>query len=291
MLNVDEFESVFRAADKKSYKRGRPRVDRVLVLTDLAPEALPEYAAAVKELLGPLADREAADDSPLEWLVRGDADWSEVDGVLALIDELSPDLIVTYRNLKSTAWKYSYSLGVYLSAMHRAVPQPVVITPHPRAFPQLAWRHCKTDSVMVINDSLTGDDALVDWGVTLTRPGGRLHLCHMEHDETFARYIEAISKIPEINTDVAREVILEHLMKEPREYIDTVEQCLADHAIDLQVVSHVTMGHRVADYQRIVHAEEVDIIVMPTLEEDRLALHGVSYSLAVELVNTPILMV
>lgn len=291
MLNVDEFESVFRAADKKSYKRARPNVDTVLVLTDLSGDEHDAYVQAVEELLEPLALREALEDKKLIWETRGAGEWQEVDGVLALVAELKPDLIVTYRNLNSSAWKYCYSLGVYLSALHRAVEQPVVITPHPKSFPDMAWRSCRTDSVMVINDSLTGDDGLVNWGVALTRPAGKLHLCHMEHDEIFARYIDAISKIPEIDTDTARETIREYLLKEPTEYIETVRACLAEHKIDLEVVPHVTMGHRVVDYRGIVEAEEVDIVVVPTLEEDRIALHGVAYSLAVEMVSTPLLMV
>ena len=35
----------------------------------------------------------------------------------------------------------------------------------------------------------------------------------------------------------------------------------------------------------------MDLVVFPALEEDRIALHGAAYSLAVELVNTPLLMV
>ena len=38
-------------------------------------------------------------------------------------------------------------------------------------------------------------------------------------------------------------------------------------------------------------ALHVDVLVFPSLEEDRLALHGIAYSLAVELVTTPLLMI
>jgi nucleotide-binding universal stress UspA family protein len=153
------------------------------------------------------------------------------------------------------------------------------------------WQHSRTDSVMAINDSLVGDDLLVSWAAKVTRPGGKLHLTHMEHDEIFERYMTAIGKIPELDTETARETLLHQLIREPKEWIATARAVLAAAGERLEVVEHVLRGHRVADYRAIIESEEVDLVVFPTLEEDRIALHGVAYSLAVELVQTPLLMV
>ncbi len=284
MPNIDEFESAFRAADKVSYRYVPPTVRRVLAIGDLAGTELEDWVDAGRRLL-------AALDPTVEWVVRGANSWTGVEGVLRLVEESAPDLVVSYRNLNSDAWRWAYSLGVYLNALTRGTTIPVLVTPNPRAYPAMSWQHSRTDSVMVVNDSLTGDDALVSWGASITRAGGRLHLTHMEHDEIFARYMNAISKIPEIDTETAHQTLMAHLLKEPTEYIESAAAALAEAGLEIEVLKHVQQGHRVRDYRALVEEYEVDVLVFPTLEEDHLALHGVAYSLAVELISTPLLMV
>ena len=288
MLNVDEFESVFRAADKKSFLYAPPSVGRVLLLSDLEGAAMDEYADACRRLLEPVGDAELTE---VQWDLRGPGSWSGVEGVLRLVEEGQYDAVVTYRNLNSDAWQWAYSLGVYLNALTRGTTLPVFVTPNPRAYPSMEWQHSRTDSVMAINDSLVGDDLLVSWAARATRAGGVLHLTHMEHDAIFDRYITAISKIPQIDTDTARETLLQQLLREPREWIATARAALLAAGEELTVEEHVLQGHRVADYRAIIEAHAIDLVVFPTLEEDRIALHGVAYSLAVELVQTPLLMV
>ena len=286
MLNVDEFESVFRAADKKAFAHAPPRLERLLVVADVAGDVLEGYVGAVRQLLEPLTSSRQ-----VEWLVHGGGTWSGVEGVLRLVEESAPDAIVTYRNLHSDAWRWAFSLGVYLNALTRGTEKPVFVTPSPHAFPAMGWRDDRTDSVMVVNESLAGDDALVNWGAAVTREGGRLHLTHVEHDGVFARYMDAISKIPEIDTETARETLLAHLLKEPREWIETAAAALRAADVRVEVAAHVVQAHRVSDYRDLVTQHDVDLLVFPTLEEDVIALHGVAYSLAVELIETPLLMI
>ena len=104
------------------------------------------------------------------------------------------------------------------------------------------------------------------------------------------QFIKAISKVPEIDTAVAREKILEQLLREPREYIATCAAALVSAERDVSVREHVVMAHRVADYRALIEAHGIHMLVFPALEEDALALNGNSYSLAVELVDTPLLM-
>ena len=164
MLNVDEFESVFRAAAKERFRFAPPEVATLLVVTDLEGEDEEVFLDATRLLLAPLVEgRDVA------WEERGAGAWEGVEGVLGLVDEVRPDLVVTYRNLRSDAWKYSYSLGVYLNALTRATPLPVFVTPHPRAFPALGWKESRTDSEMVINGELAGDDALGESALSVLR--------------------------------------------------------------------------------------------------------------------------
>lgn len=286
MLNVDEFESVFRAADKKTFVYGPPAVERLLLISDLEGDALDAYVAAAAQLLEPLEGS-----TSLEWVVRGRGQWKGVEGVLRLVEEQKPDAIVTYRNLCSDAWQWAYSLGVYLNALTRGTEKPVLVTPSPHAVPDMGWKDNQTDSVMVVDETLAGDDALVNWGAVLTRRGGRLHLMHVEHDAVFDRYIDAISKIPELDTDTARETLMAQLLKEPREWIGTAADALSAAGVEVEVHEHVVKGHRVSDFREHIAANEIDLLVFPTLDDDVIALHGVAYSLAVELIETPLLMV
>ena len=53
----------------------------------------------------------------------------------------------------------------------------------------------------------------------------------------------------------------------------------------------MVLGHHLADYKKLVAEHDVDLLVFNTKDEDQLAMHGIAYSLAVELRDTPILMV
>ena len=52
----------------------------------------------------------------------------------------------------------------------------------------------------------------------------------------------------------------------------------------------VVMGRRIEEYRRLVEEHEVDLLVMSAKDEDQLAMHGLSYPLAVELRQIPLLM-
>ena len=283
MLTVDGFESAFRSADKKRFHYNKPKDERVLVITDLSGDELSNYVEAAQELMAPTA--------ATEWDVHGIDSWSGVEGVVKMIEESEADIICTYRNMRSDAWRWSYSLGVYLNAMNRITKRPVMVTPNPHFDPTLAWRKCQSDSIMVATDHLTGDDVLTNWGLTFTRPSGTLHLTHLEHAQAFERFIGAVAKTPDIDTDVARSTLLSQLLKEPKDYIASVADVMAELKMDIRVEEHVMFGKGVPEYRQAIVDLEVDVAIFPALEEERVGLNGIAYSLAVELTNIPVVMV
>ncbi|RLB51562.1 MAG: hypothetical protein DRJ42_16585 [Deltaproteobacteria bacterium] len=283
MLRLDEFESAFRSADKDQFRLARPDVKRILVVSDLEGEEQARYLAAVQEFLGVLA--------PPEWLVLTGAEYTRVDELLEKEEAAAPDLIVAYRNLKSQAWRWPFSLGSFLNVLTQKAETPVLVVPNPHEFPDLAWKGSDTDSVMVVADHLTGDDTLVNWGVRLTRNSGTLYLTHIEDDQTFERYIRTIGKIPNLDTEVAREEILEQLLKEPLDFIDTCRKGIAEGDFGFQVESIVQTGHRVSDYQALTEKYEVDVLIFRSQDDDQVAMHGTAYPLAVELRNLPLLLI
>ena len=210
--------------------------------------------------------------------------------MLESIEERKPDIIVTYRHLHSEAWRWPHSLGEYLDVMTQATSVPVFVLPHPDADRALPHSIKDTDRVMAITNHLTGDNRLVNMAVRFTEPGGTCWLTHVESQPVFERYMDAISKIPAIDTDVARESLAAQLLKEPRDFIAACRAEIDAQGLPVSIEEVVVMGRRVDEYGDLVAKREIDLLVLHTKDDDQLAMHGAAYALAVELRGIPLLM-
>jgi nucleotide-binding universal stress UspA family protein len=221
-------------------------------------------------------------------------DLGDVGEMLGRVEHDKPDLICTYRNLNSDAGKWRHSLGDRLDVLTQATPTPVLVFPRPDE--REGWggnavgAGIGTLRVSVLTDHLTGDDRLISYGVHFTAPGGELLLTHVEDSGVFERYMQVISKIPEIDTERARLTILDQLLKEPREYIESCAQVLEQAEIDRTVLAVVRLGHRLSEYLALIEEEGVGLVVLNTKDDDQLAMHGLAYPLAIELRHVPLLM-
>ncbi|MEZ5990605.1 MAG: hypothetical protein R3F30_16125 [Planctomycetota bacterium] len=289
MTKVDQFESLFRSAAKQPYRHRRPRIARVLVVTDLEGDEARGFLATVRAMLAVLEPDAASPERPTWTLVEGH-EFATERALLDLVEAHRPDLCVTYRHLHSEGWRWHFSLGEHLDVLVNATTTPVLVLPHPRAGAAAGHAMQDTNRVLVVTDHLTGDDLLVGWGAALTLTGGTLVLGHVEDARTFARYLEAISKIPSIDTENARERLAERLLKEPRDYIESCVEGLRAARPDLRVLPEVRFGRMLADYERRVAELEVDLVVFPARDEDQVAMHGLSYPLAVDLRQVPLLL-
>lgn len=296
MTKVDQFESVFKAAAKTPYRHEALRLDKVLILTDLDEEGGRAFEGRVRQFLTAL---DHSDENPVTWsLVPGDQ-YSGVDELLEIIREFEPDLICTYRSLHSQAWRWSYTLGRYVDILAQETSVPVLLLPHPRqeheapeSFPHgpPTYGEDGTATVMAMTDHLTGDHQLLQWAVHFTRSGGTLQLTHVEDGMVFDRYMDAISKIPEIDTDEARERLSAQLRKEPADYIASCRTAVAEAGLKINVEAIVESGHRLSEYRRLIEEHDVDLLVLHTKDADQMAMHGLAYPLVVELRHIPILM-
>ncbi|MCA9218294.1 MAG: hypothetical protein KDB27_34735, partial [Planctomycetales bacterium] len=131
---------------------------------------------------------------------------------------------------------------------------------------------------------------LVRIAAALTPDNGSLTLAHVEDEKVFQRFINAIGKIPEIDTDEARTLIMNQLLKEPTEYIESCQAAIQAAGDTYEVKSVTTIGHRLFDYKKIIRDHEVDLVVLHTKDDDQLAMHGLAYPLSVELRDTPLLL-
>ena len=284
MTKLDQFQSVFLAADKPALRYEKIAVDHVLVVSDLDGDAAGELLSRVRTFLSVVGDEGT------RWVRLDGGRFSSVKQLLDTVDEQAPDLIVTYRHLHSSAWQWPHSLGEYLDVLTQATRVPVVVLPHPEAGRAPPHTLHNTERVMAITDHLSGDDRLVNYALGFTPSGGSCWLTHVEPRSVFDHYLDVISKIPEIDTEVARELIERQLLKGPRDYIASCRRQIAQQHLAFKVGEVVTMGRRLGEYRRLITEHRVDLLVINTMDDDQLAMHGLAYPLAVELRQIPLLM-
>ena len=285
MTNVDQFESMFRSATREVFRHERVNIESVLVVTDLDEENAKLFGDQIRQFLSVIGA-----DEKVRWRNVNGSEFQTAGELLALVESETPDIICTYRNLHSGAWRWPYSLGAHVDLLTQHTDVPVMLLPHPQAERSAEHAIENTDRVMAIADHLTGDHRLVNYAVRFTQKGGTLWLTHVEDEVTFDRYMEVISKIPTIDTDEALETVREQLLKEPQDYIDGCVEVLRAAGTHLSVEHLVVFGHHLAEYKRLIEQQKVDLLVLNTKNEDQLAMHGMAYALAVELRQIPLLM-
>jgi hypothetical protein len=230
-------------------------------------------------------------DSAVDISVVDQSQYTGVGSLLDLIRGAAPDLICSYRNLQIPAMEFPYSLGVFVDVITQATSIPVLLFPRPELAQDQDLDLTHPRKVMAVTDHLAGDSHLVTYAAKFTENGGTLLLTHVEDQKTFERYIETIGKIPEIDTDVARETIMDQLLKEPRDYIESCRKGIKEAGLPITVDSIVTVGHHLSDYRNLIRDNECNLLVLNTKDEDQLAMHGLAYPLSVELREIPMLLV
>ena len=285
MRSVDRFESMFRAATRDVFRYEAIKIDSVLVVTDRDESGARAFGDLVRGFLAVIDEESGA-----AWRDVAGGEYRTAADLLDLVGVSSPDLICTYRNLHSTAWRWPYSLGAHLDLLTQHTAIPVMVLPHPQAERLADHALQNTDTIMAITDHLAADSRLVNYALRFTEAGGTVWLTHVENEAIFERYMAVIAKIPEIDTDQAREELRKQLLKEPREYIASCAATLEAEKRPQNLETAVTFGRRLSEYRRLIEAHKIDLLVLNTKDGDQLAMHGMAYELAVELRHIPLLM-
>lgn len=284
MTNIDQFESVFKSADKRPYVYEPLTLENGLIVTDLDDSKRPAYLERVKNFFTQMHP------GPVQWTDLGANDYHRVNELLDLVRDAAPDFVISYRNLHLPAGDFPYSLGVHLDVLTQATTIPVLVTPIPEQLEKDAACMATSGVVMAITDHMAQDHHLVSFAAQLTPSGGTLWLTHVEDQATFDRYIDTIGRIPSIDTDNARKVLLEQLLKEPADYIDSCRDVLMKRE-SITVQNEVVAGRLLDDYKRLVASHNVSLLVMNTKDEQQLAMHGMAYPLTIELRDTPLMLI
>jgi hypothetical protein len=283
MARLDDFESVFRSAVKKQFEFAPPALARALFVCDQSTDDSEFLRDKIHGLLGSIHGGDLA------WTVLAGPDFDTVGDILAKIDEVQPDLVACFRHVIGKGKGLRHSLGSAVDTLTQEVDVPILLLPD---------RHCQdfdsrfdgTERVLVVTDHLTGDDRLVNWGATFCTEGGTLYLAHVEDSATFERYSEAISRLPNIDSESVPERIKAKLLQMPADYIATVEGVLVDNGFNETIEPIVVMGHAVSDYRGLIDERDVQLVVMNTKDQGQLAMDGMAYALAIEVRERPLLL-
>jgi nucleotide-binding universal stress UspA family protein len=274
---IDEFESIFKRAERTPYRFADISLESIAIVTDADQQAADTLIVDLKRFLPQIANT-------AEWVsVTGDQ-FRNVNDLLHVMNNRKTDLIVTSRCLAESSLVPQHTLGVYVDVMTQKLSTPLLLLPGTAPQPHpLVGTACR--GVMVVTDNLSGDDRLVNHAVSCCDPNGTVWLCHVEDDLLFRRYLDAIRRIPQINTEQAQELIAEQLVAIPTHYAESCIRGLKDAGVDLNVEQIVEFGHRVARYRDLVSRYAVDLLVTNTKDKDQLAMHGMAYALSVELTD------
>ncbi len=282
MTQIDQFESIFRAAAHDAFEYNAIALNKVLFVTDGTAEQSQVFIQQTLDYATNLTKAKIE-------LVDGAA-FRTTTELLEKVSAHQPDLICTYRNLHSKAWKFRHSLGEHLDVLLQRTDAPVLVMPHPEAGFANADALRDTKTVMAITDHLANNHALVNHAISFVAPDGELYLTHIEEEAVFERYIDAISKIPTIDTDEARKRIAHQLLQDPINYIASCQDVLKTQGLSLTIHPIVSFGHHLTEYRQAVESHTVNLLIMNTKDDEQLAMHGLAYPLAVELRQLPILM-
>lgn len=286
MANVDQFESIFRSSIKEQLAYRRIPITSLLLITDLEEKAAKAFQKRVLQFLSVLGDTPEL----TCFLVYGN-EFTTTEDLLNLVAGYELDMICSYRNLHSNAWQFPHSLGAHLDVLIQQTDVPVLILPHPKADYIADHAMHNTMDVMVVTDLVAINHDLINYAVRLTLPRGTLFLSHVENEYIFERYMEAIGKIDIIDTESARTRLAEQLLKEPEDYFLTCRGILQENNISLDVRSMVRFGNGLQEYRRQIESQKLDLLVMHAKDENQQAMNSVSYPLAVELRQIPLLVV
>ena len=281
MSKIDQFESAFRSAIRPHYQPRPYPIREILLVIDLDEDDATQFLSKVDPFFSGV--------TPVPKLTLLPVESSrDLSTLIQSVDDHQPDLICTYRNLHTDHGKYPYTLGDHVEVLTQVTDTPILLLPRPEKLSQISLS--APSRVMAITDHFAQTPELIDAAVSLVDTPGHLILGHVEDDATFERYISIISRIPEIDTDAARRLIQEQMMRDANAFLTQCQEAIQAHQPELQVYSEVQMGHHLQTYVAFLEEHQAQLLVMNTKDDDQLAMHGLSYPLAIELSHLPMLM-
>lgn len=284
-MRFDEFESVFRSAIKETYHYAPPRVKAVAIITDTDTVQAKAAVDGLRERHGGIGRL-----GEVEWhLVHRDS-FVGIRELLEQLAELDVGLVVTWRNVFGRAADSPYALGSVLETLTQATRLPVLVMPSSGGRRELPPNMTAIARILVVTHRLTGDRDLLHWGLLLTPDDGTIYLAHVEDEAIFNRYLDAIGRVPSLDTELARSHLAAKLLQLPSDYFDTVVAEMAACDLRENLVPIVCMGNPLQEYAALVREHDIEMVIVNSHDSNQRAIDGTAHALALELGQTPVLM-
>lgn len=279
---IDEFESLFRRAEREPFVWQSMPLQHAVLVGDESPDSLQHSRHELQQFLPALPPESG-------WQVIAGSDFQGVAQLLERLGRQQTDLVVTSRHLHEPAEVPQHSLGAYVDILTQATPWPVLLLPGTAAAPHPLPEHpCR--HVMVVTDHVSGDSRLINMAAAMCPDDGRLYLCHVEDETVFNRYLQAVSRIPELETESFREKVAAQLLKDAGDFLAACVAGLQQHRPALHTETHVAMGHHLGEFRSLVDRYGIDLLVLNTKDAEQLAMHGRAWSISVEFADVPLLL-
>lgn len=282
---IDEFESIFRSADKPVFHFAPPKVEKILLMSDLSGQEAQRFEARLQQFV-----ESGEPGGNITWEAVHGEEPETRDELLKIVEEHAPDLIVTHRNLHDGIKDPHFGLGVYVEVLSQTTQAPVMVVPRlwDEAFEKATE---KLEDVMLVADHLARDDRVVNWAVHFVNNSGMLVFTQVESQFEYERYMAAISRIPGIETELAAEEIRRELLKEAEDYIQRCREMLAQVKPNLQTEAIVTMGYPLTAYRELLKQHHHEMLVIDSKDERQIAMRGLAYAMAVEFSDIAMLLI
>lgn len=285
MSDLGAFESVFRRALRKRYVYESLELKTVLIISDLEGEAEQAFIKQVESFLARFQSQEG-----LSVICWGKGDFAPWPQLKTRLRDTAPSLVVSYRMLWTDDILAEKSLGSYIDLLSQDTTFPLLLMPHPKLF-NLGEVLKASGSVLVATEHTYEDDPPVNYAVAFAKPDRPLILVHIEDEDTFAYYMKAIEKIPDLDTEIARTTLHDQLLAGPKQYAESVSESLKIHCPYVQVETEIAFGHLITAYRNLIEQHPSDLLVTHTKDDTQLAMHSIGYSLAVEFRQIPVLLI
>lgn len=275
---------MFRRALRDRYEYASVALDRILIITDLEESKAAVFMEQIQQYLQ--AGLSLKEVKFTCWNKGDFAPWPQMKQA---IHQIKPDLIISYRLLWVEDITASKSLGAYIDLLSQDTHYPVLVMPHP-AMQGLSRILAEPGAVMVATEHGYANHRMVNFALKLLPQKRPLILVHIEDEDTYEYYLDAISKIPAIDTEITREALPLQLLAGPNQYADSVEETLAELQPEIEIRRQISFGHLIDAYGSLMEEHETDLLVVDTKDDTQLAMHSIGYSLAIEFRQTPVLL-
>ncbi len=277
--HLDEFESVFRRAEQEQFVYTEKKIDHVLLILEERQTQTDSTIDALKQFSDTLSKVE-------KWETLQVGPGTTVQNLEEKVKKSTADLLITWRHLHEKEVVARCSLGTYVDMLTQATDFPILLLPGSAASPAtIQGRKC--DTVLAATDHLAGDHRLVNFAAAMANRNGKLVLCHVEDDLIMQRYIQAIERIPELNTELVKSKLQQQLNRDVVRYLQAARESMEKAGVPVQIETELTAGHRLSTYKELIVSHKADLLVMNTKDEEQLAMHGLAYAMSIEFIELP----